>query len=343
MNGVSDHGDEATFKERGQVQTLGENMQRNTRFVTLILLFALMLVAPALGNPNGPPWDNGGKAIVDTGCTCHGGGAPSTEVVVSISNVPRAYNLSETYEMTITLQHASNEIGGFVIYDYGAGTFTAGEGSQVMSEEPGALSQSEPGNDWVIQWTAPAEDVGPVNFQLVGNAVNGNGNFDEGDKWNILAFTISEPGATEIATNEDVSMRTISVGDYDALFVAEEDPEALEAERQEAIADDFFTNGNLYYWATLSLIIVAAVIQGEFYERKFGGGPPHLDKSLAIPQGLRRGALAAGLAVLFAYLVDDGQPWGYALVTGMLTLCAIFGVYRTIVQARAPQKYTDLV
>lgn len=91
------------------------------------------------------------------------------------------------------------------------------------------------------------------------------------------------------------------------------------------------------------MIIIAAVIQGEFYERKFGGGPTHLDKSLAVPQGLRRGALAAALAVLFAYLVDSGQPWGYGLVAGMLTLWAIYGVYRTIVQARAPKQYTDLV
>ena len=73
---------------------------------------------------------------------------------------------------------------------------------------------------------------------------------------------------------------------------------------------------------------------------RVGGGPPHLDKSLAIPQGLRRGALAAGLAVLFAYLVDDGQPWGYALVAGMLTLWAIYGVYRTIVQEEQLGNFT---
>ena len=302
-----------------------------------------MLVAPVLGNPNGPPWDNGGNLVIETGCTCHGGGAPSTEVVVSVSGVPRAYNVSETYEFVISLQHASNSGGGFLFWDGDIGTLTPGEGSQSVPDKPGALSQAEPGNDWVVTWTAPDEDMGPANFQLVGNAVNGNGNFDEGDKWNILAFTINEPGDTEVATNEDVSLRTISVGDYDSLFVAEEDPEAIEAERQEGIAHNFFTNGNLYYWTTLSMIIVAAVIQGEFYERRFGGGPTHLDKSLAVPQGLRRGVLASGLAILFAYLVDSDQPWGYALVAGMLTLWAIFGVYRTIVQARAPKDYTDLV
>ena len=264
-------------------------------------------------------------------------------MVVSVSGVPRAYNISETYEFVISLQHASNAGGGYLFWDGGIGTLTPGEGSKTVDDSPGAVSQSEPGNDWTIQWTAPAEDAGPANFQLVGNAVNGDGVPNEEDKWNILAFTVSAPGATEIATDEDVSLRTISVGDYESLFVAEEDPEAIEAERQEGIAHDFFSNGNLYYWTTLSLIIVAAVIQGEFYERRFGGGPTHLDKSLAVPQGLRRGVLAAGLAVLFAYLVDNNFPGGYGLVTGMLTLWAVYGVYRTIVQARAPKEYTDLV
>ena len=318
-------------------------MRRNFRNFSLMVVLSLMLIAPVLGNPNGPPWDNGGNLVIETGCTCHGGGAPSTEVVVSVSGVPRAYNVSETYEFVISLQHASNDGGGFLFWDGDIGTLTAGEGSQSVADKPGALSQSEPGNDWVVSWTAPSEDAGPTNFQLVGNAVNGNGSFDEGDKWNILTFRISEPGDTEVATDEHVSLRTISVGDYESLFVAEEDPEAIEAERQEGIAHNFFANGNLYYWTTLSMIIIAAEIQGEFYERRFGGGPTHLDKSLAVPQGLRRGVLASGFAILFAYLVDGGQPWGYALVVGMLTLWATYGVYRTIVQARAPKQYTDLV
>ena len=318
-------------------------MRRNVRNILLTFVLSLMLVGPVLGNPNGPPWDNAGSLLIEEGCTCHGGGAPSIEVVVSVSGVPRAYNISETYEFVISLQHASNEGGGYLFWDGGIGTLTPGEGSKTVADSPGAVSQSEPGNDWIIQWTAPAEDEGPANFQLVGNAVNGDGVPNEEDKWNILAFTVSAPGATEIATDEDVSLRTISVGDYESLFVAEEAPEAAEAERQEGIAHNFFSNGNLYYWTTLSLIIVAAVIQGEFYERRFGGGPTHLDKSLAVPQGLRRGVLAAGLAVLFAYLIDNNFPWGYGLVTGMLTLWAVYGVYRTIVQARAPKEYTDLV
>tara|TARA_B100000886_G_scaffold335642_1_gene293037 strand:+ start:212 stop:1207 length:996 start_codon:yes stop_codon:yes gene_type:complete len=321
---------------------LGE-MGVNMKPRLIIGILALLLIAPVIANPNGPPWKNGSDLVIDTGCTCHGDGAPSTEVVVSISGVPRSYSLGASYDFTITLQHASNEAGGFLIWDYNSGMLTPGEGSQTMPDEPGALSQSEPGNNWVITWTAPETDIGSVSFQLVGNAVNGNGQFDGGDLWNILSFSISAPETTYEDDEEGLQLRTISVGDYDSLFVAEEDPAAIEAARQEQIAENFFTNGNLFYWTTLAIIIVGAVVQGEFYERKFGGGPPHLDMSLAVPQGVRRGILSIIAVLIFAWAIDSGQAWGIILLTGMLMLWAIFGVYRTIVQARAPKEYTDLV
>ena len=321
---------------------LGE-MGVNMKPRLIIGILALLLIAPVIANPNGPPWKNGSDLVIDTGCTCHGDGAPSTEVVVSISGVPRSYSVGASYDFTITLQHASNEAGGYLIWDYNSGILTPGEGSQTVPDEPGALSQSEPGNNWVITWTAPETDIGSVSFQLVGNAVNGNGQFDGGDLWNILSFSISAPETTYEDDEEGLQLRTISVGDYDSLFVAEEDPAAIEAARQEKIAEDFFTNGNLFYWTTLAIIIVGAVVQGEFYERKFGGGPPHLDMSLAVPQGVRRGILSIIAVLIFAWSIDSGQAWGIILITGMLMLWAIYGVYRTIVQARAPKEYTDLV
>ena len=330
------------FKGVQFFEKLGETvMTMKPRLIIVIL--GLLLVAPVIANPNGPPWQNGSDLVIDTGCTCHGDGAPSTEVVVSISGVPRSYSIGETYDFTISLQHASNENGCYLLWDYNSGTLTPGEGSQTVPDEPGALSQSEPGNNWMVSWTAPDSDIGSVSFQLVGNAVNGNGQFDGGDLWNILSFSISAPDTTFEDDSDNLQLRTISVGDYDSLFVAEEDPAAVEAERQEGIAEDFFNNGNLFYWTTLSIIIIGAVVQGEFYERRFGGGPPHLDMSLAIPQGFRRGVLSVATILLFAWSLDSSQSWGIILLTGMTMLWAIFGVYRTIVQARAPKQYTDLV
>ena len=330
------------FKGVQFFEKLGETVM-NMKPRLIIAILGLLLIAPVIANPNGPPWQNGSDMVIDTGCTCHGDGAPSTEVVVSISGVPRSYAISESYEFTISLQHASNEDGGFLLWDYNSGTLQPGIGSQTVPEESGALSQSEPGNNWVVTWVAPDSDIGSVSFQLVGNAVNGNGQFDGGDLWNILSFSISSPDSTYTDDTEGLQLRTISVGDYDSLFVADEDPAAIEAARQEGIAEDFFNNGNLFYWTTLSIIIIGAVVQGEFYERRFGGGPPHLDMSLAVPQGVRRGILAVVTILMFAWSIDSSQAWGIILVIGMLMLWAIFGVYRTVVQARAPKQYTDLV
>ena len=61
-------------------------------------------------------------------------------------------------------------------------------------------------------------------FQLVGNAVDGNGAPNANDAWNVLSFMISEPGSTVDDDVNDRDLRTISVGDYESLFVAEEDP-----------------------------------------------------------------------------------------------------------------------
>jgi hypothetical protein len=317
-------------------------LSRNSRLLVFGLM-ALLLIAPALAMPGGPPWKSGEDLIVETGCSCHGDGAPSNSVVVSISGVPRSYTVDQSYNFTISLQHASNSEGGFMIWDYNMGSLTPGDGSQAVADEPGAISQSAVGNDWEITWTAPSSDIGTVPFQLVGNAVNGNGAFDSGDTWNILSFSISPPDTTTNDNAENLSLRTISVGDYDALFVAVEDPAVAEAERQEQLAEVFFDEGNLFYFTTLSVLIVAAVLQGEFYERKFGGGPEHLDRSLAIPQGVRRSAVAAILLLMFAWTVDNENSWEVLLSLGMLSLWAIYGVYRTIAQARAPPQTKDLV
>ena len=73
----------------------------------LILLLSICLLAPVVANPNGPPWINpiNGGLTVETGCTCHGDGVPSNDVVVSISGVPvltlleNPMNSPSTYNM----------------------------------------------------------------------------------------------------------------------------------------------------------------------------------------------------------------------------------------------------
>ena len=65
--------------------------------------------------------------------------------------------------------------------------------------------------------------------------------------------------------------------------------------------------------------------------------------SLAVPQGIRRGLLSIGLAIGLGWAIDSHLPWGYNLLIGMCMLWAFFGVYRTVVQARAEAKPEDQV
>ena len=112
------------FKGMQFFQKLGETVM-NMKPRLIIAILGLLLIAPVIANPNGPPWQNGSDMVIDTGCTCHGDGAPSTEVVVSISGVPRSYAIGESYDFTITLQHASNEDGGFLLWDYNCLLYTS--------------------------------------------------------------------------------------------------------------------------------------------------------------------------------------------------------------------------
>ena len=58
---------------------------------------------------------------------------------------------------------------------------------------------------------------------------------DAGDHWTILTFTVSAPDTA--TPDSDESLRTISVGDYEALF-GQKSPEEIEAERQAEVAVD---------------------------------------------------------------------------------------------------------
>ena len=146
---------------------------------TILILTALLLAGPVLGNPNGPPWMNDSEAMTLTaeqGCTCHNGGNPSSEVIVLVSSVPRAYALGETYILNISISSV-NPNGGFLITDYGAGTFDPDGGENmiwVAGSNMTGVSQSEPGSSWSLPWTAPSTDVGDIAFSMAGNAVNGD-------------------------------------------------------------------------------------------------------------------------------------------------------------------------
>jgi len=311
----------------------------------LVLLVFILLAAPSLSNPGGPPGLQNGELTTEVGCSCHGGGLPSTEVLVQISGVPESYAPSSSYEFVISGDAADSSAAGFILTDYAKGEFTWSEDFAIdfVPEVNGTISHNNPSSEksWTVNWTAPETDVGVIHFSLIVNAVNGEA-ADPGDKWNILSFTISAPGAVEPQEEEALATRTLSVGHYDTLFVQEVDPEEIEREHQKELADKYFENGNLYYWPTLGILILGAVVQREFYERRFGGGPPHLAKELAIPQAMKRGVL---FLVLLYFSVYGFENWGQVegILVGCLAAWAAYGLYRTWIQAVTPAKVSDLL
>ena len=313
----------------------------------IVAILSLALVAPTVSMSTGPTWinDSTDEVVIEVGCTCHGGGVPNpAAVIVSVSGVPQSYDLSAEYNFTISLTTADGKDGGFLFWSYGVGTFaTDGSGIKEANGQPDAISHSAPGNNWLVTWTAPSEDSGDVSFALAGNAVDGSGLPDEGDAWNILSFFISSPGSTENSEGDELALRTISVGDYESLFVLEKTAEQIEAEHQEELSEKYFEQGNIYYWSTLAILVIASVFQREFYEKKFGGGPPHLDKSIAVPQGIGRAAAAIVLLYAAINMYESGWGTGWVGVVGLLFLWASYGVYRTIIQARAPATVPDML
>ena len=211
--------------------------------------------------------------------------------------------------------------------------------------------------------TVPAGDVGQLDFWLVGNSVDGGGIPDEMDYWNILSFSISPTGT--IASGDDAATletRTISVGDYDTLFLIEESEAQKEAERQAALALSIYQLGNAMYWTSLVALLVGAVFQKEILERRYGDGPEYLATELAYPQAMRRGLLSiasfvvgvrwlsSDTAISFppASIVHEGTR--ITDLTGFLTGCAFFlsawaayGLYRTILAARTPPTTMDMM
>ncbi len=338
--------DEQMFNSVYTFEGKVRGMSRVHHRIILIFITLVLVAVPALSMPNGPPGLQGDQLSSEIGCTCHGAGFPSNDVLVQISGVPESYSLNTDYNFIISGNALDSYGAGFIFTDYGKGNFTWSEEVKIdyVSDVVGTIGHSLVNTEktWSVNWTSPETNIGDLHFSLVVNVVDGQNGANEGDKWNILSFTISSPDQAVSQEGAALESRTISVGDYDTLFVQEEDPEALEREHQRELAEKYFDNGNMYYWPTLGILILGAVVQREFYERRFGGGPPHLAKELAIPQAIKRGFLFLVLLFASVYSYQNMGPTE-GIVVGCLSAWAAYGLYRTWVQAVTPPKVMDLL
>ena len=329
-----------------------------------ICLFALLALSiPTIAMSAGPSATNSNDDLtVKYGCSCHNNAAPSDRAIVMITGVPLVYEPSQVYQYTVTVADSlalsggdGNTKAGFLLSSDSVGSFSWDGDQEIRDADgrPGDVSHPQADSDgvWHLSWTAPSEDVGPVQFWLAGNSVDGGGIPDDMDYWNLLSFTISAPGTvTTTESPSTLETRTISVGTYDALFVIEASEEQLEQERQDALAAKVFSQGNLFYWTSLVALLVGAVVQREILERRFDGGPDHLASELAYPQGLRRAFVSIVSLYFGVRWSASGQSMTFQGVdfsdfaigtTFLISAWAAYGVYRTVISARKEPKIMD--
>lgn len=354
---------------------MGATMRGTSTRTALCLLLIGLLAVPTFGMSGGPSTLNSDEELtVKHGCSCHNLGSPSDRAVVMVTGVPVMYAVDETYQFTIRAADSvtlsggdGNEKAGFLMSSGGVGTFTWSEDQGIRQAEGAVddVSHSEPDADgiWHLNWTSPSEDVGLIHFWLAGNSVDGGGAQDDTDYWNLLSFSINPPGTISSGENQTtLETRTISVGDYDTLFVEEESASELEAERQAALSQRMYQQGNLLYWTSLTVLIVGAVVQKEILERRYDDGPEFLSAELAYPQAFRRGLLSVASFIIGvrwvasdttlsfppSNIVEEGTRTtdltGFAIGCAFfLSAWAAYGVYRTILAARSEPKVKDIL
>ena len=352
---------------------MGTRMIKSFKRAFAVILVISIMSIPAMGMSSGPGYENSdGDPTVKYGCSCHNNGAASTRAVVMVTGVPVMYELGESYDMTIKVADSltlsggdGNTEGGFLMTSDGIGEFSwpEDEDIRVADGAPSDISHSDVDSDgiWHITWTAPLNDSGHVYFWLAGNSVNGDGAPGDDDWWNILSFTINAPDTIQSGdSGATLETRTVSVGDYDTLFLIEESEAQKEAERQKALSNRVFSQGNLFFWTSLTALLVGALVQREILERKYDDGPEFLANELAYPQALRRGLMSIVsfmIAIRWASsetpiyfpppaVVEEGTK--VTDLTVFLTGCAFlasalfaYGVYRTILAARVSPDVKD--
>jgi len=161
------------------------------RWALLMVLVLLASSTLAVGNPNG-------KFNASNGCNCHGG---SQTTVPTLTGLPADYLPGDTYTLTVSMT-VTKIRGGFNLQVSDGQLAPAGPGVQVSSNGFQATHTTPTFSTWDVNWTAPPEGTGTVQFQLA--VLAGNGGSTSGDAKGTMSTTVTEGDLTNdapVATN----------------------------------------------------------------------------------------------------------------------------------------------
>lgn len=164
-----------------------------TRIRASLLLLAGGLLATTVFQSNSSGIT--GRSVVG----CGGGGchsnAANPATAITLIGPTGGYTPGQTYTIGLGVSNATQNKAGFDL-TVSAGTLSnAGTGMAINGNEarhttPATMTSGNAG--WSFSWTAPAAGSGTVTVNVASNAVNGNGNADNGDQWNTTSFTFTE-------------------------------------------------------------------------------------------------------------------------------------------------------
>jgi hypothetical protein len=152
-------------------------------------MLLVLLFAPSISS-----LPSGVGEMANDGCLCHGGASEAT--VVFISGLPVEFESNTTYNLSLQIDSSiepsqDSHQGGFRFNVQGGGMVQFENTSEVQILEDGWTHDlaGTYQRQWNLTWTSPENSTEPVNFSLVGNAVNGNEQSD-GDAWSLYDLSI---------------------------------------------------------------------------------------------------------------------------------------------------------
>jgi hypothetical protein len=176
----------------------------------------LLLSAPSISSV-----PSGVGQVGNEGCICHGG--VSAETLVELKGLPTVFESNTTYNLSIEIESGIDRLaeqhqGGFRLFIKGGGTVMFEDINEVQYLEEGWTHRSNGTyqRTWNLTWTSPSNSTDPMEFTLVGNAVNGNQQ-SSGDAWGLFSKTIAHVDGPPV---EQAPMNQTDIDSFDHLIFA---------------------------------------------------------------------------------------------------------------------------
>ncbi len=234
--------------------------------ILAILLFAVVLAPSVQSYPTGI------TGAQDGGCSCHGGGVASSDVVPILEGLPLELEAGATYTLNISFTGGPSfsentnpaALGGFHLW-VSAGALAPVDDTMVQVNADGSVTHTGEGNadtgqgndqrTWQVEWTAPTD--GGAKFILHANSVNGDG-APTGDAWNRLSVDVGpqpveQASGLTVLASAILLMVVITLGCVIWVFYRQ-DPEAFAWERFWPWFSDYITSTDHKKVGTLYMV-----------------------------------------------------------------------------------------